>query len=250
MFKKKPEPTILFECENWATRKYSPIRPAAEFIPEKFKNLPTVLHKGEFQKQNVYSVKICPGLQHYIGQGFVIPAWCDIDVKIINDHPHVTYSDPDCNHAYHSKEQMGDFLNTRFSLQTPVKLDNPWIMYTKKGWSTTYLPMLFHENPYFEAVPGSINHDKGPGQTPINIMLKTNKDFVIKQGTPLVQVIPYPRETVVARTGDISKTTSRRYHSLIKTAVLTFKGWRFFMADEKNNYIVDARDTEVPSDLD
>jgi hypothetical protein len=66
----------------------------------------------------------------------------------------------------------------------------------------------------------------------------------------LVQVIPYPRETVVARTGDISKTTSRRYHSLIKTAVLTFKGWRFFMADEKNNYIVDARDTDVPSDLD
>ena len=145
MFKKKPEPTILFECDNWATRKYSPIRPAAEFVPEKFKNLPTVLHKGEFQKQNVYSVKICPGLQHYIGQGFVIPAWCDIDIKIVNDHPHVTYSDPDCNHAFHSKEQMGNFLNTRFSLQTPVKLDNPWIMYTKKGWSTTYLPMLFHE---------------------------------------------------------------------------------------------------------
>jgi hypothetical protein len=66
MFWKKDKPEVVFECDNWATRKYSPIRPAAEFVPEKFNNLPAILKKEEHVRDNMYSVKICPGLQDYI----------------------------------------------------------------------------------------------------------------------------------------------------------------------------------------
>ena len=250
MFWKKNKPDVIFECSNWAIRKYAPIRPSSEFVPDKFKNLPTTLKKEEYPRDNIYSIKICPGLQDYIGHGYVIPAWCDMDVKIdSNNHPHVTYSDPELKHATHYPEQVGDFLDTKFPIRTPVKLDNPWFTYTKKDWSIMYLPMHFHENPYFEAIPGVIDHDKGPGRTPLNIMLKTNKDFMIKQGTPLVQMIPYKRQVVTARSGILSNKTIDRYNSLIKTRFLTFKGWRWFMT-EKKHFKIDQHDLEIPNDTD
>ena len=247
-FFKKDSPELVFECDNWATRKYSPIRPASEFIPEKFSNLPSSLKKGAYQKENIYSVKICPGLQDYIGSGFVITAWCDIHFKIQNGHPETVYSDPELQASYHPPQQMGNFLDTKFPIRTPVKLDNPWVTYSKDDWSIMYLPMHFHENPYFEAIPGVIDHDKGPGRSPLNIMLKTHEDFVIKQGTPLVQMIPFKRQIVTARTGNVRPNTINRFNALVKTSGLTFKGWSFFMK-EKKSYKVDTHDLNIPSDI-
>jgi len=249
MFWKTKKPELIFECDNWAVRKYSPIRPASEFIPEKFKNLPSVIEKGTYQKDNIYSIKLCPGLQDYIGQGYVIPAWCDIDIKIMQGTPKVIYSDPQLNEALHYPEQMGNFLDTKFPIRAPVKLDNPWISYSKKEWSILYLPMHFHENPYFEAIPGIIDHDRAPGRTPLNIMLKTEQDFLIKQGTPLVQMIPFKRQEVTARTGKVRDKTIQRLRDMISTTSISFKGWRWWMVDKKL-FKINANDTDVQSDAD
>ena len=220
-FFKKKSPEVVFECENWATRTYSPIRPAREFFPEKFKALPTTLTKGEYQKTNISTIRICPGLRDYMSNGFVMPAWCDMHIKIIDGVPEITYSDFDIEKMYHFADQMGDFLDTKFLIRTPVKLDNPWITYTKKGWSILWLPMSFHENPYFEAIPGIIDHDKGPGKSPINIMLKTDESFTIEQGTPIVQMVPFKRQIVTAYTGNLRDKTIDRYKALMTTNGLT-----------------------------
>ena len=50
-----------------------------------------------------------------------------------------------------------------------------------------------------------LDHDVGALISPINIMLKEIKPTFIKMGEPLCQLIPIKRETVVARTGDLSK---------------------------------------------
>ena len=36
---KKDEPKVYFETENWAVRKYAPIKPASDFIPSQWKKL-------------------------------------------------------------------------------------------------------------------------------------------------------------------------------------------------------------------
>ena len=41
--KKKEEPKVYFETENWAVRKYAPIRPASEFMPGPWKQMPLLL---------------------------------------------------------------------------------------------------------------------------------------------------------------------------------------------------------------
>ena len=191
-----------------------------------------------------FSVKICPGIQDYIGLGYVIPAWCDMEFIPNNDEMFVRYSDPNNTHAVHYKDQIGDFLDTKFKVRTPIKLDNPWLTYAEKNWSILYLPMLYHEDQNFEAVPGVIDHDKGALVSPINIMVKEHKQFLIKQGTPIVQAIPFQRQVVTARTGKVRTSTLDRLNAINSLFSMTFKGWRKFMT-EKKIFKVDSNDTKL-----
>ena len=238
------KPQIYFETNNYAVRKFAPIKPASEFVPEKFRNLPTKIKEGDHRIDDIFSVKICPGIQDYIGLGYVIPAWCDMEFIPNNDEMFVRYSDPNNTHAVHYKDQIGDFLDTKFKVRTPIKLDNPWLTYAEKNWSILYLPMLYHEDQNFEAVPGVIDHDKGALVSPINIMVKEHKQFEIKQGTPIVQAIPFQRQVVTARTGKVRTSTLDRLNAINSLFSMTFKGWRKFMT-EKKIFKVDSNDTKL-----
>ena len=107
------KPQIYFETNNYAVRKFAPIKPASEFVPEKFRNLPIKIKEGDHRIDDIFSVKICPGIQDYIGLGYVIPAWCDMEFIPNNDEMFVRYSDPNNTHAVHYKDQIGDFLDTK-----------------------------------------------------------------------------------------------------------------------------------------
>ena len=80
-------------------------------------------------------------------------------------------------------------------------------------------------------------------------MLKTDQDFIIKQGTPLVQLIPFKRQVVTARTGSTRSNTINRLNALVKTRFMSFNGWREFMS-EKKHYKIDSHDLEIPTDTD
>ena len=41
MFNKKDKAVVNFETENWAVRKYAPIKPASEYMPGPWKQMPT-----------------------------------------------------------------------------------------------------------------------------------------------------------------------------------------------------------------
>lgn len=243
---KKEKYQVYFESDNWAVRKYSPVSPAREFLPEKFKNLPPFVRKEKHLIDSIKTVKSCPGISDYMGLGYVIPAWCDIELFPTEDGKiQARYSDISYNHAYHHIEQLGNFTDEKFKVRYPVKLDNPWWTYTEPGWSLLYLPMLYHEGRNWEAVPGIIDHDLGALKSPINIMLKEPKYTLIKQGEPIVQVVPIYRQEVTARVQDISDAARRRYLSIIKMWGMSFKGWAKYMK-EKKFYKVDVKDTELP----
>ena len=237
---------VFFETDNWAIRKYSPIRPAREFVPNKFADMPAFVDKKEHMIDSIKTVRACPGISEYFGLGYVIPAWCDIEIyPMPNGDVRARYSDPSYNHAIHSPAQVHNFMEETFKVRAPVKLDNPWRTYTDDGWSLLYLPMLYHEEQNWQAMPGIIDHDIGALQSPINIMLKQPVKTLIKQGDPLCQVIPIYRDDVIARTGSIRKSTKDRNDGIIKSMFLSFKGWTKLMRKHKR-YSVDAHDTELP----
>jgi hypothetical protein len=244
MFKKKYD--IYFETDNYAVRKYAPIGLAKDFVPEKFKNMEPFVKKEKHMIDSIKTVKACPGISEYIGLGYVIPAWCDMEFYP-DEYGQVgaRYSDPSYGHAYHYPEQMADFKEDKFKFRTPIKLDNPWYTYSEPGWSLLYLPMLYHEEKNWEAVPGIIDHDVGALRSPINIMLKEPKETFIKQGEPIVQVVPIYRQDVNVRTRDLNETTLKRNKSVYTMFAMSFKGWTKYMKKHKR-YNIDTFDTDLP----
>jgi hypothetical protein len=245
-FKKEKTHQVYFETDNWAVRKYSPVQLARDFVPKQFSDMPLFIDKQEKMIDSQKSIRACPGISEYFGLGWVIPAWCDIEMYPMEDGSvRARYSDHNYNHGFHPIPQVGNFMEKTFKIRMPVKLDNPWHTYTKKGWSLLYLPMMYHEEHNWQIMPGIIDHDLGPTISPINIMLKESKITLIKQGEPLCQIIPIYREEVSARSGSVREITKTRNSGIISSMFMSFKGWTKLMRDHKR-YNIDAHDTDLP----
>ena len=252
MFSKKEKAVVNFETENWAVRKYAPIKPASEFMPGTWKQMPTFTDKQKHKIDSDQTIKACPGIGDYMKTGFIIPAWCDMEIIPSQDGQMVEtrYSDPEYNSAFHPADQVHNEVSSvmqKFGVKSAVKLDCPWKIWQPKDWSLMYLPMFFFEGRNYEAIPGVIDHDLGALISPINIMLLEKKITKIKLGEPLVQVVPIKREKVTARTSALSKTAVDRHNAIIQTNKITFNGWSKWQ-HAKKTYVVDSHDTDLPGD--
>ena len=245
---KNNDPVINFACNNWGVRKYAPIQPAGKFFPEKFKKMSPYFEDGKAE-HNIDSLKTVRvnGIPDYMSMGFVIPL-CDITIEpntMVNLYKHDIVMK--CIKMLSIDEQLQGFMNEKFSVRGAVKLDNPWFTWNKPGWSTLYLPMYYHQDRNWEAVPGVMDHDLGAPQSPINIMLKEIKPTTIKMGEPIVQVIPFKRETQIARTMELNETVMKRQWAISSLHKMTYAGWIKWVKAKKL-YKVDARDTNLPGD--
>lgn len=248
LFSKKT-PVINFATQNWGVRKYAPIQPAGKFFPEKFMKVDPLFEKGQHNIDHKKTIRACPGITDYMSMGYVIPAWCDIEIHPTPDGMHIEtrYSDPMYNDAYHHDDQLQGFMNEVFKVKGAVKLDNPWFTWNKPGYSTMYLPMYYHEGKNWEAVPGVMDHDLGAPQSPINIMLKEIKPTIIKMGEPIVQVIPFKREHMIAKTMEMDETVMKRQWAISSLHKMSYTGWIKWVKAKKL-YTVDAHDTNLPGD--
>lgn len=246
-FKKKKQPTVTFETEHWFVRKHAPIRPAGEFIPSYWKNIPTFLDRQEHYIDSEKTVKSCPAVVDMMRAGYVIPAWCDIELMpdTYNNIVMARYSSHQFQHALHSAQQLGPVLEQKFPIRSVIRLDNPWKIWCAKGYSLMYLPLHYWEERGWEALPGIIDQDKGGLVTPINIMMNTTEKVTIKQGEPIVQIIPFKREEITAVTRDITETGIKRINAINGLHDMQFKGWRSFVTGKKS-YTIDNQDTDLP----
>jgi hypothetical protein len=250
-FKKKEKYQVYFTCDEWAIRKYSPIQPAKNFLPTGFKDMDTILHKKPHPLDTHKTIKSCPGIIDFSSAGFVIPAWCDIEIMPSPDGKQVSvrYSHPKFQHAGHPPEALQNFMSTKFSVRATVKLDNPWAMWSAPGYSLLYLPLYYYDdNRNWESIAGWMDNDQGNLINPINIMLKEPKYTLIKQGEPIVQVIPIKREEITAYTGNREKTGAARFAGISYLQMMSFAGWMKYVKAKKS-YTVDAHHTELPTEI-
>jgi hypothetical protein len=86
------------------------------------------------------------------------------------------------------------------------KIDSPWIVKTPKGYSTLCIAPLNNRDIMFEAVSGVIHTDVFTTYMNIPFIWTGPPDFtgVIKKGTPLVQMIPFKRDSFEHELGFIS----------------------------------------------
>ncbi len=253
MFKKKEQPKVIFETEHWFVRKYAPIRPASEFIPDYWKNIPTYIEKKEHPIDGTKTVKACPAVADLMTAGYVLPAWCDIELEPDPNDPkkevvYARYSSPYFNHAIHGSDQVGPVLEHKFNIRSVIRLDNPWKMWCAPGYSLMYQPLYYWPERNWEALPGILDQDKGGIVSVINTMMKKPVKTVIKQGEPIVQIIPFRREPFTAVTRSLSQDGIARANAINGLHKMLFKGWRS-LTTEKKIYDIENLDTDLPGDI-
>lgn len=103
-------------------------------------------------------------------------------------------------HNYHAEEQLKESPLLQKNQNLPVhKFINPWLIKTPPGYSCLFTSPLNNPDDRFEAMSGIVDTDTF--NLPINFPFIINSDkyynleTIIKRGTPIIQIIPFKRES-------------------------------------------------------
>lgn len=158
------------------------------------------IHKGPG------SIRGCSGISDFLELGVTIPAWTTFrfrpnvpagiwEISADPMNPHIDY--PQASGFTFSQTGSCPMTDIRkIEKMSYPKLITPWRIQTSPGWSSLVLPIIYEENENYSILPSVVNTDY---YQVVNIVInpKTDSEFVIKQGTPLVHLIPVERKNKV-----------------------------------------------------
>ena len=153
------------------------------------------------------TIKLCPAIHDWFESGYVLPMWCDLNIKLFEDGRLGQSGRKPYNfNTPHPRFDGGLMDNITYINWLPeeqqkrgavgfINLECPWRMMTPPGISCFQFPMYYHFNQDFEVPPGPIWTDEYAQVNP-QIIIKRYGQIKIPQGTPLCVFVPYDRSTV------------------------------------------------------
>ena len=185
---------------------YSP-QPAAKFIPEEYKNLPSYeeddLHKP--------TVKKCIPFLDAMTSGYIIPFFQEYLITVDYENRKWSF---DANPSSHWNETTSIFhqpqqipKNYQETSLPAGKFANKWIIKTPPGYSCLFVHPMNTPKTDFEIISGIIDTDIYDDTVLFPFYFRRNEDVFqninnkkkeqihIKLGTPMVQIIPFKRES-------------------------------------------------------
>ena len=167
-------------------------KPASRFIPEQYKKL-TKLQDGNILAP---TVKACIPFLDSLTAGYIIPFEQDYVIEPVGDDFSIfPASKRDEDVDFHSKTQLPKDWQEKAGQQAG-KFMNKWVIKTPPGYSCLFLPCMNRIEERFKIIEGVVDTDTY--HNIINfpfILLKRDKQFLIEKGEPMVQVIPFKRES-------------------------------------------------------
>jgi hypothetical protein len=169
-------------------------QPAHKFIPNWYKQTDMRAFKDSPLEK---SVRACMPFMEALTFGWIVPVPTDISIIRSSDGVEVTWN-PEQFKAMgsHKKQQVGgDAFPHDGEL---LKFNLPYALRTPEGVSTLYMPPLNRIETRFRPFSGVVDTDKYVQETNIPaLMLDDEFEGIIEAGTPLVQVIPFERDSLV-----------------------------------------------------
>ena len=165
---------------------------ASRVIPEEYKKL------QRFQNNNYHvpTVKTCMPFLDSLTMGYIIPFDQDYLVDPIENDFTVTPANQEQNDfGFHNRAQLPDEWR-KTTGENAGKFMNKWLIKTPPGYSCLFVKPMNRLETRFDIIAGVVDTD-----TYINtinfpfILLKRDEQFIIKKGEPMVQVIPFKRES-------------------------------------------------------
>ena len=203
-----------FQCDPiWEF--ITPIVPASKVVPTWFRDA-----KSEMVNYGDKTIKACPAILDGFLQVYILPLWADVKVE-----PTDTFIDGKRVPRFSWSETMEvtvgelsqptvreqnvvasqDLLLFQESSTSPMsfKFNSPWLVKTPKDYSMLFIPPLNNRDSRFEPVSGVICTDEYITYINVPFIWTAPPDYegIIKQGTPLVQMIPFKREVFQQKLG-------------------------------------------------
>jgi hypothetical protein len=191
-----------------------PIVPAIQALPKWYKDMkPDIAGMKPSERHNNGTVKACPAMFDSMAQGYIMPLWTDLYVEPSEEgvpffswNPGITGGGDAPLMQRFDLEVTQGMPNADRTQAPAFKIDSPWIITTPPGYSMLFVPPFNNRDIMFESIAGVVNTDVFTVYMNLPFLWTGPADFkgIIKQGTPLVQMIPFKREKLEHEIGFIS----------------------------------------------
>lgn len=175
------------------------------------------------------TIRKCMPVYDAITAGYIIFSQFDLEISGSKFNKKYKWSFPEAITS-HSRWQLGNFPDVKDDENIP-KWANPWAIRTPRGYSCMFInPMNRAKSPlkFFEGV---VDTDKYTAPVNFPFFLQDeNWEGILSAGTPLIQVIPFKRESYHHQ---ISLQSSLKINFMQKAGSLVDA---FFFNGYKNNF--------------
>jgi len=174
--------------------KYEMPKPAHKYLPDWYKSTEKLMEQSKLDK----TVRACMPFMESLTFGWIIPVPTDIEFQKTDDGIRVNWNDETFNvMGYHDLEQLGGDMFPHQDISV-IKFNLPYVVRTPKGVSTLYMPPLNRFESRFRPFSGVVDTDTYVNQINIPAVLWDNEyEGVIEAGTPIAQIIPFKRDSLV-----------------------------------------------------
>ena len=171
--------------------------PASENIPKWWKDMkPYSTDKLEFLNgfPNLTAKKCFPMLEA-ISIGYLLPLWADVSVATRSGMPMINWKVNVPVFDTHSFEMTKDVDVPEGYGYLAYKMHNKFVIKTPPGWSCLFIHPMGRTDLPFYSIPAIVDTDKHDDVINPVIWIKNEFNGIIEEGTPIVQIIPFKRES-------------------------------------------------------
>jgi len=166
--------------------------PASKHIPNWYKKT-DIYPKGEVDGQK--SVRACMPFMEAMTFGWIIPAPVNISIDTIEGNIEWSGNYFDAVGKHEKSQVGGDIFPHDNQI---IKFNLPYMLRTPEGVSTLFIPPLNRIEKRFQVFSGVVETDVYMDMINIPaLLLQEEIQEVIEEGTPLVQAVPFKRDSVV-----------------------------------------------------
>lgn len=194
-FLRKTDSRIRFLCEPGDEDVIARPVPAKSYIPDWFRRLPAVDETRVSPTDTGLTVKRCLPFLDAMNTGWIIPlpATVRLDIREGGRKVEAGWDFDRTLVSFHGPHQV---MGNPHGDRAACKFHNYWTIVTPPGWSCLFVNPLNRPNGLFEVVAGIVDTDtyRAPVHFPF-FPLATDGLHVIDKGSPMVQVIPFRRDS-------------------------------------------------------
>lgn len=194
-FFRRITPTIRFTCHRKDEGVIAPPVPAKDYLPHWFRKLPAVTPDQLSKTDTGLTVKRCMPFLDAMTTGWIIPLAATVRLQI-SEGGRKLESGWDFDRTMVSNHGAHQVKGHPWGDRPPCKFHNYWTITTPSGWSCLFIDPLNRPNGIFQVVAGVVDTDTY--RAPIHFPFFATGAcglHVIEKGSPLVQVIPFRRDS-------------------------------------------------------